>query len=882
MKTRNCTFFVPYRYFSNTLLIAVLSSALFSTQRSFAQCGVGYTKATINWDNLDYYNASNANYTYFLNTWPWYRSQRFAFGTQKMEFKHAYANVTSVLGENATHTGDAGSFSTGMDVQFVGNGTINFVFDTEVRDLQFSIYDVDRQQRAAFGATNAAGVAQTINLVRAAGALSILTVTNNNTTTARVDASAFINVANNTNTGTVNATIAGPVKTVTITISNTTTGGFEDGSFWISDISACTNVPNFSNNYFAISRPLPGQPSYAIASPDNDTVYAINTTNGTTQYLFDMPGGSNAPFVNGLAYDPYKKILYYITEQNWLGTAAGAPFVSLWKYDFNTETSTQLIPDVRTRGIALFNRNVESGSSAFYDGKLYLGIEGSQAGVFNTGRESIIWRFDPEIAGDSGVQVYARPSDNGSRSIQDWGDITLKDGILYDFNSSTTDSDYVHYDMWNQNIVATYIPTSYLHIPRQAATQWDGTIVHIGDSVTTYNNGVLALPKTKITGNDWRRDVVNNLQVNNTAAGDATGSFRPRMDFGDAPASYYTGPDTAAHERDLNLRLGSTFDREWNAPVSANANADDLASGGDEDAIGGAPSLNYGATLNYTVNNISVFNNTGANATLIAWLDYNFDGVFQASEGRTVTVPTNTSTQFFNITWSSIWIPNTTATRTVLRLRLSSQANNMTTADMNRYMPDGEVEDYSVLRGLFLPDIKLQFAAIQNTNNVKLQWIVNDIAGLKEFEIERSADGNNWNTLVNKQTNSATNYTSEDNAPLQGQSYYRVKLVYADGKSLYSAVQPVYFSNQLKQVKLFPNPAIESAQLEFTSTQAGKATIELYNAKGIRVKSLSVNTVTGNNRIALKEINKLTAGTYTVYIASDNQIIATQLVIGQQ
>lgn len=863
-------------FFSLAVILLSFSSNLLQ-----AQCPGGYTQAFVNWDNLDVYSANNTNYTTYLTTWPWYQKQRFSFGTQKMEFIHNYATTTSVLGENTTHTGEVGSYGTGADVQFVGNGSITLKFDNEVQNLNLSIYDIDRSQRVQFGAANAAGTAQNIDLTTLG--TSILTITNDNSPTARVDA-ALSNVANNTNNASVNIDITGPVKTITLTISNTATNGTEDGSFWISDVNACTNVSGFATNYYNVSRPLPGQPAYVISSPDNDSVYAINTTTGATQYLFDMPGTSTAPFVNGLGYDPVKKILYYVQENNWPGTSVGAPFRALWKYDFNTETSTQINADIRTRGIPLFNRNIESGSSAFYDGKLYFGIEATgTGGAVNTARKSSVWRFDPEIVGDSGVQLFALRADNGSRIIHDWGDIAINNGILYNFNSQRTDSSFIHYDIWNQNILNTYIPTSYLHAPRQCATQWDGTIISIGDSVTTYNNGFLTLPQTKITSNNWRRDPAYNNNLNNSAAGDAAGAFRPRMDFGDAPATYYTGADTAAHERDLNLRLGSTFDREWNAPISANADADDLAAGGDEDALGAAPSgLNYAGTLTYNVNNISVFNNTGGDATLIAWLDYNFNGTFEAGEGRSINVPTSASTQTFNLSWTSITVPNTTATRTFLRIRITRASNTMTTADMNRYMPDGEVEDYFVVRGLFLPDNKINFSATKKSNQkVDINWSMQDMNGVNGYQIERSVDGTNWYNIASKATTGNNSYTDEDNSPLKGQSYYRIKIMYANGTSIYTAVQAITITNTLKQLKLYPNPAISSTRIDLSSDINAKANIEVYNIRGILVNSLQTQVIAGDNSILLSNLEKLSAGTYAVYIAVGNQISAMKLVIAK-
>lgn len=70
--------------------------------------------------------------------------------------------------------------------------------------------------------------------------------------------------------------------------------------------------------------------------------------------------------------------------------------------------------------------------------------------------------------------------------------------------------------------------------------------------------------------------------------GDCSEAFRPLCDFGDAPASYDPDPwSPAVHERDTALRIGPTFDREWNKISSLPADAD----GADEDGLAFVPIL---------------------------------------------------------------------------------------------------------------------------------------------------------------------------------------------------------------------------------------------------------------------------------------------------
>ncbi len=92
--------------------------------------------------------------------------------------------------------------------------------------------------------------------------------------------------------------------------------------------------------------------------------------------------------------------------------------------------------DITTLGIPVFNLGIESAGAAFYDGALYLGIEGGHHDASGTAndrtRETIIWRidFDASLNPVNAYQVYGTnaysPADPINTSIHDWGDFLVK------------------------------------------------------------------------------------------------------------------------------------------------------------------------------------------------------------------------------------------------------------------------------------------------------------------------------------------------------------------------------------------------------------------------------------------------------------------------
>jgi CshA-type fibril repeat protein len=95
-------------------------------------------------------------------------------------------------------------------------------------------------------------------------------------------------------------------------------------------------------------------------------------------------------------------------------------------------------------------------------------------------------------------------------------------------------------------------------------------------------------------------------------------------------------------------------------------------------------------TGTYVLNNIPVKNTTPNPAVLVAWIDFNHNGTFESTEGISVPVAVNATS--VNLSWT---IPNTVTTGGVqVRLRLSTDINNLTTSTPTAAMIDGEAEDY--------------------------------------------------------------------------------------------------------------------------------------------------------------------------------------------
>ena len=870
-----------------TSLVGLLISANLPNI-GFSQCGAGYTRDTINWDYLDFLHRSSTNYSGtnpvtglpFVTT-AMAQTQYFGIAGNRMTLSTTMSagGATSLYGDVTTHTGEAGSFGVGEDVKFMGligiNDSVMLSFQTAVQDVKFSIYDIDYDQRITITALDGV-TAKTITMAKIGG--SVLTITGNGTTSANAKANTTALDVTSTD-GTANITISGSVTSVKIKVTETNikTSGSpssqEDGGFYLSDISACVANASFPNLYYQpFTQPFTNQPAYFLANPQNLNVYMVNPANGVAEFVFAETSGSK---MNSLAYDPVNHWLYYVMDN----TALAPGNLTLKKYDFNTDPGTisTVIPNLASFGIPCFISGVELAGAAFYNGSLYLGIEGLNGGSY-TGVESIVWKIDFDGSGNptTYTQIFGTIGSGSSSLIHDWGDITIKDGTLIShatIGNLAATNQYIHYNM-ERGTATTY--TGNAETAGQIGQIYNGSIYRISNSVALYNENGTIGSLTPVTLTSCSPTWAG-------SAGDASDPFKPKCDFGDAPATYDPiALSPAVHQKHCNndiLRLGGAWDREWSKNTSVDATGDAT----DEDGIGSVTILNSSGVAYNHVQPVVVTNNTGVPATLGAWLDYNFNGVFDPSEGVIVTVPSTPSgTQNINLAWMGLNIP-IGSPGTFLRIRLVSGSTALTVNNATGWYDDGEVEDYPVVNSHLPLNINLLdfTATVTNDKKVELKWSAitdNDADG---FEIQRSFNQNDWKTIGWKaaaESNSIINYDFIDTNPSVGKTYYRLRLVEKNGSSSFSNTRQVYIAVLNNEITLAPNPATTSGSLLFTGNTNTIGVLRIRSLSGQTVVSRAVNISKGENRIPV-EVSLLSPGIYVVELVTKDKTYSNKLSV---
>ena len=188
---------------------------------------------------------------------------------------------------------------------------------------------------------------------------------------------------------------------------------------------------------------------------------------------------------------------------------------------------------------------------------------------------------------------------------------------------------------------------------------------------------------------------------------------------------------------------------------------------------------------------------------------------------------------------------------------------------------------------LTLVDFNAQW---QTGGTVGLTWEVQDGLNTNHFDIQRSADGVNWETIGTLDASGlsalATNYSYTDAAPLPARDYYRLQLVDDAGYNTFSAVKVVSQSTGTG-IAIFPNPATDHINVSFgvggvsgnlgTGGLGGPVSIRLMNVTGQILLQESVAQPAGQT-ITLP-VAGYPAGSYLVQVLAAGEVKQSSIVL---
>jgi hypothetical protein len=140
-----------------------------------------------------------------------------------------------------------------------------------------------------------------------------------------------------------------------------------------------------------------------------------------------------------------------------------------------------------------------------------------------------------------------------------------------------------------------------------------------------------------------------------------------------------------------------------------------------------------------------------------------------------------------------------------------------------------------------LPVQWLSFTATKAEEKVQLRWVTGEEINAKDFVVQHSADGLNWQDIAVQNaagtSRSVNEYAYLHQQPLKADNYYRILQRDQDGRSSFSAVRKVQFNTEAEKFRLLGNP-VKADQIRVFSPSA--QVLRLFAADGRQVWQGSV------------------------------------------
>ena len=178
-----------------------------------------------------------------------------------------------------------------------------------------------------------------------------------------------------------------------------------------------------------------------------------------------------------------------------------------------------------------------------------------------------------------------------------------------------------------------------------------------------------------------------------------------------------------------------------------------------------------------------------------------------------------------------------------------------------------------------LPITLSTFSATKHSDRAsKLDWKTSSEINSAYFGIERSRDGDTWETIgkVAAAGNSHTELTYEyidDNLPFSRTVdqiyYYRLRLTDQDGSHKYSDIKAVNFSRKTSDgIAIYPNPSTQMVHLDISTMDASAGDIDLriYDIHG---RIMADKQIIGAG-IEPIDVTQYPTGTYQVSVTQGN------------
>ena len=213
--------------------------------------------------------------------------------------------------------------------------------------------------------------------------------------------------------------------------------------------------------------------------------------------------------------------------------------------------------------------------------------------------------------------------------------------------------------------------------------------------------------------------------------------------------------------------------------------------------------------------------------------------------------------------------------------------NGSTTIDFNIVnIPGSYAADR--FRIVFTPSLVLPLSitsvkAYQKDKNIAVEWTVENESNMKQYDVEKSFDGNHYGTVNTVAANNAptNSYSWLDKNAVEGYNYYRIRATDMNSKNEYSKVVKVNIQSKktTPAIGVFPNPVTGNIiTLRLKNLTNGIYSLQLLNASGQVIEVKSIQHVESVSAETFEIQHRLAAGKYDLKLTGNGVQLNTSVI----
>ncbi|MEO7046369.1 MAG: hypothetical protein ABI091_13750, partial [Ferruginibacter sp.] len=168
-----------------------------------------------------------------------------------------------------------------------------------------------------------------------------------------------------------------------------------------------------------------------------------------------------------------------------------------------------------------------------------------------------------------------------------------------------------------------------------------------------------------------------------------------------------------------------------------------------------------------------------------------------------------------------------------------------------------------------LPVTIVSVKATQKDADIAVEWKVDNQSNMKEYQVEKSLDGNRFNNVgtIAANTNNASVYNFLDKNAPAGYNFYRIRSIGKDGQQTVTQIVRVLIQRGTPQITIHPNPITNGViNLHLINEPSGMYGIRLLNPLGQTIVSKQVSHADGTSTEQIQWNYNLAHGVYQLEV----------------